>query len=57
MTRPGKVPPARAGSFFSPNGTGVTWSCVPAAAEEGAQHRLVPEQGLYPQGGPGHPVA
>jgi hypothetical protein len=30
---------------------------VPAAAGDGAQHGLVPEQGLDPQGGPGHPVA
>jgi hypothetical protein len=30
---------------------------VPAAAEDGPQHGLVPEHGLHPHGGPGHPVA
>ena len=30
---------------------------VPAAAEDGTQHGLVPEHGLHPHGGPGHPVA
>jgi hypothetical protein len=30
---------------------------VPAAAEDGTQHSLVPEHGLHPHCGPGHPVA
>jgi len=30
---------------------------VPAAAEDGTQHGLVPEHGLHPHGGAGHPVA
>jgi len=30
---------------------------VPAAAEDGSQHGLVPEHGLHPHRGPGHPVA
>jgi hypothetical protein len=30
---------------------------VPAAADDGTQHGLVPEHGLHPHRGPGHPVA
>jgi hypothetical protein len=30
---------------------------VPAAADDGTQHGLVPEHGLHPRRGPGHPVA
>jgi hypothetical protein len=29
---------------------------VPAATEDRAQYGLVPEHGLHPHGGPGHPV-
>ncbi len=58
MTRPGQGGPlgrSRVPFFAERDGCYLVVH-VPAAAEQGAQHGLVPEQGLDAQRGPGDPV-
>ena len=59
MTRPGQGWSARQARLcFLPERDGCYLvGKIPAAAENRAQDRLVPEHGLHPHGGPGHPVA
>ena len=59
MTRPGQGwSGGQAGLSFLPERDGCYLvDEIPAAAENRTQYRLVPEHGLDPHGGPGHPVA